>query len=159
VHKRAEEEGALTLVGRYVATTSLTLAIGPGFPFSAPMSPIGVMLEDDCRSEMGVGNGGGAAGSKMFGYPGSSRGSCDSRFRDSKTSQLPSLLVRSGIGSFVRVHLASRLVRSFFSILLQCLYLIPSFIFTLRTLLLVTRPTAMSTGIGYHINTLPHRHP
>jgi hypothetical protein len=79
-----KKRGLLTLVGRYVATTSLTLAIGPGFPFSAPMSPLGVMLGDDCRSEMGVGNGGSAAGSKMFGYPGSSRGSCDSRFRDSK---------------------------------------------------------------------------
>jgi len=46
INALSAEEGALTLVGRYVATTSLTLAVAPACPFSAPMSPIGVMLKD-----------------------------------------------------------------------------------------------------------------
>ena len=107
------------------------------------MSPIGVILEDGDQSEMGAGDGlealKAASSSKCSASPDLRAEAATATQGPSDTSEL-SLDFHSPTPTsayFLRVHLASSLVRSFFSILLQCLYLIPSLLLALHALLSV----------------------
>lgn len=75
---------------------------------------------------------------KMFGFPGSSVGATTQGPSD-VTPSLPFSALTTAVsdfGLFASVHLPSSLVRSFLSILLQCLYFIPSLFRTFRALFL-----------------------